>query len=121
MSIRANLSNDLPNLRLETHVKHTISLVHDQVGNATEVGLLRLEHVDQSTGSGNHDLDTALQVANLRALRRTAIDSGVSDFRVGAELRALLLNLDSELTSRRKDQRDGTIAGSKERLSVRTV
>ena len=118
LSIGTNLSNDLPDLRLETHVKHTIRLVHDKVGDATKVGLLGLKHVDQPTRSGDHDLDTALQVTDLRTLGCTTVDSSVPDFGVCAKLGALLLNLDSELTSRRENERDGAIAGSKEGLSA---
>ena len=56
MTIRADLADDLPDLRLETHVQHAIRLVHDKICDTTEVRLLSLEHVDQSTGRGDDDV-----------------------------------------------------------------
>ena len=45
LSVRTNLPDDLANLRLETHVKHAIGLVHNKVRDPTEIGLLSLQHV----------------------------------------------------------------------------
>jgi hypothetical protein len=105
-------------LGLETHVKHAVSLVEDEVGNTAEVGAASLEHVDQTTGCSNADLDTTGQVANLRTLGDTTVDTGVANARGLAELADLGLNLDSQLTSRSEDEDDGTITRGKERLSV---
>ena len=128
LPVRANLRYDLAYLRLETHVKHTIRLVQDKVGDATEVGLRGLKHVDQPTRSGDHDLDTALEVTDLGTLGRTTVDGSVSDARVGAELCAFLLDLYGKFTSRGEDESSGiglaaaTIARSSvSRGSARTV
>ena len=84
LPVGTNLANDLADLRLETHVKHAIRLVHDQVRHTAEVGLARLEHIDETTGSGDDNLDTALEVTDLGSFGRTAVDGGVPDARVGA-------------------------------------
>ena len=84
LPVGTNLANDLADLGLETHVKHAIRLVHDQVRHTAEVSLARLEHIDETTGSGDDNLDTALEVTNLGSFRRTAVDGSVPDARVGA-------------------------------------
>jgi hypothetical protein len=105
-------------LGLETHVKHTISLIEDQVGDTTEVSAASLQHVNQTTGGSNANLDTTGQVTNLRALGDTTVDTGVANTRGLAELADLSLNLNSQLTSRSQNQNDRAITGGQERLGV---
>jgi hypothetical protein len=105
-------------LGLETHVKHAVSLVEDEVGNTAEVGAASLEHIDQTTGSSNANLNTTGQVTNLRTLGDTTVDTGVANARGLAELADLGLNLDSQLTSRSQDEDNGTITGGQKRLGV---
>ncbi|KAI6773718.1 hypothetical protein HG531_000567 [Fusarium graminearum] len=118
LSVRSDLTNDLADLGLETHVKHAISLVEDEIGNTTQVGLTGLEHVNETTGSGNAHLDSAREVANLRTLGDTTVDTGVSDARRSTELLHLFLDLDSKLTSRSEDKNNGAVTGGEERLGV---
>ena len=118
LSVRSDLVDNLSDLRLETHVQHSVGLVHNKVGDSTKVGLAGLEHVDESSGRGNADLDTPLQIPNLGALGRTTVDGRVSDSRRFAKLGALGLGLHRELTSGGKDEDDGSITGSEEGLSV---
>lgn len=84
LPVWANLADDLADLGLETHVEHAVGLIHDQVSDTTEVRLVRFKHVDEAARCSNHDLDTTLEVTNLRALGRTSVDSGVPDARVRA-------------------------------------
>ena len=118
LTVRANLSDDLADLRLETHVKHAVGLVENQVGNTAKVGLSSLQHVDETSRGGNAHLNTARKVTDLGTLWNTSVDAGVSDARGLSELADLLLNLDSKLTSGRENEDDGAIAGGEERLSV---
>ncbi|GJC80973.1 hypothetical protein ColLi_03810 [Colletotrichum liriopes] len=112
LTVRANLANDLANLRLETHVQHAISLVENQVGLAS------LEHVDETSGGCDADLDTAGEVADLRTLGNTTVDAGVANAGRLAELGNLLLNLDRELTGGSEDQDNRAVAGGQQRLGV---
>jgi len=118
LTVGANLADNLANLGLETHVKHAVSLVEDEVGDAAKVGLAHLEHVDQTTRGSNADLNALSEVTDLLALGHTTVDAGVPDARRLAELANLLLNLDSQLTGGSKDEDDGTIAGCEKRLGV---
>jgi len=118
LTVRANLANDLANLGLETHVKHTISLVKNEVSNTTKVGTTSLEHVDETTRGGNANLNTTGEVTDLRTLGNTTVDTGVANARGLAELGDLGLNLDSQFTSGSQDEDNGAVTRSKERLSV---
>lgn len=118
LTVRTNLTNNLADLRLETHVKHAVSLVENQVGNTAEVGLARLKHVDETSRCGDAHLDTACKVTDLGTLGDTSVDAGVSDARGLSELADLLLNLDSKLTSGGEDQDDRAVTRGEQRLSV---
>ena len=118
LSVGANLSDDLADLRLETHVKHAVSLVENKVCNAAKVGLSSLKHVDKTSRSGDAHLDTASKVADLGTLGNTSVDAGVSDAGRLSELADFLLNLDSKLTSRCENKNNRAVAGGEERLSV---
>eukprot|EP00958_Prasinococcus_capsulatus_P000257 scaffold20_cov361-Prasinococcus_capsulatus_cf.AAC.14 len=111
LAVGAYLVHDLPDLRLEAHVQHAVRLVQHQVRHPAQVGDPRLQHVDEAAGRGDADLHAAAQVANLRALGRAAVDAGVLDARGGAELDALLLDLDRQLPRRGQHKDDGPIAG----------
>lgn len=82
LTIWANLANDLSDLGFETHIKHTVSFVHDEVSYAAKVCLLGLQHVDQTAWGSDSDLDASLEVTNLRALWGATIDGSVADSRV---------------------------------------
>jgi hypothetical protein len=118
LTIRTNLADNLANLGLETHVKHTISLVKNEVSDTAKVGAASLEHINQTAGSGNANLNTARQVTDLRTLGDTTVDTGVANTGGLSELGNLSLNLDSQLTSRSQNKNNGTIAGGEERLGV---
>jgi len=100
LAVRANLADDLADLGLEAHVKHSISFIKNKVSDTTQVSLAPLKHVNQSSRSGNANLHTTRKVSNLRATGDTAVNTGVADARGSAELGHLLLNLNSKLTSR---------------------
>ena len=42
LPVWSDLTDNLANLRLKTHVKHAVSFVHDEVCYTTKVGLLGL-------------------------------------------------------------------------------
>jgi hypothetical protein len=118
LSVRSNLANNLANLGLETHVEHAISLVENEVSDTTQVSLTSLKHVNQAARGGNADLNSSREIANLRTLRNTTVNTGVSDARRSAELLHLFLNLNSKFTSGCKDEDNRAVAGGKERLGV---
>jgi hypothetical protein len=107
-----------PDLGLETHVQHSVGLVHHQVSDSLEIGSTRFEHVDQSTGSSHTDLDTSGEIPDLGTFGCTTVNGSVSDTGRFTELGAFGLGLDSKLSGRGENQNDGTVAWSEQRLSV---
>jgi len=118
LSIWSDLGDDLPDLGLETHIQHSVGLVHDEVGDSLEVGLAALEHVDQSTWGSDTDLDTSLEVSNLSTLWRTTVDSSVPDSRGFTELGALGLDLDGQLSGWGEDEDDWAVSWGEQWLCV---
>lgn len=118
LTVWSDLVDNLSNLRLETHIQHSVGLIQHQVSDSSEVRLLGLQHVNQTTWCGDTNLDTASQVSDLLALGGTTIDTGVSDSGRGTELGALLLNLNSQFSGGGQDQHDRTVTVLQKRLSV---
>lgn len=118
LSVRSDLRNNLSNLRLETHVEHSVGFVHNEISNALEVGLSGLEHVDQSTRSGDTDLDTSLEVSDLRALGSTTVNGSVPNSGRLTKLGSFSLNLNSKLSGRSKDKNDRAVTGGEKRLGI---
>lgn len=118
LTVGTDLSDDLANLRLESHVQHTISLVENQVGNPAKVCLARLEHINQTARCGNADFNATSEVTNLTTAGNTTVDAGVANARALAELGDFGLDLNSKLAGRRKDKDNRSISGCKKRLGV---
>lgn len=118
LTVRANLRDDLADLRLETHVQHAIRLVQNEISDTTKVGAASLEHVNQTTGSGNADLNTTAKVADLRALGHTTVDTGVANTGGLAELGDFGLDLNRQLTGGGKDEDNGSVTRGEQRLGV---
>ena len=51
LSVRPDLLNDLPDLRLKAHVQHAVGLIKHQVGGPSQVDLPDLQEVNQTTRS----------------------------------------------------------------------
>jgi len=118
LSVGSDLRDDLSDLGLETHVQHSVGLVHDQVSHTLEISSTRFEHVDQSTGSSDANLDTSREIPDLGAFGRTTVNGSVSDSRRFTELGAFRLCLNSKLTGRSENEDNGSVTWRKERLGV---
>ncbi len=118
LSVWSNLSEDLANLWLETHVQHAVSFIENQVGNATKVGLSGLKHIDKTSWGSNDDLDTLGEVADLSTLWNTTVNAGVANAGRLSEFAHLLLNLDSKLTGWGKDKNNWSITWCEEWLGI---
>lgn len=92
-------------LGLETHVKHTISLIEDEVLDVTEGDATSLYEIDQPTGGSNKQITATLDLSELGANVGTTIDDARADPRSVGELARLLVDLRDKLTSGSEDQR----------------
>ena len=93
LTVWADLLEDLPDLGLEAHVQHAVSLVQAEVGDPLQVHLAHLQEVDQPPGCRDHDLAPVLDVPQLRALGSSAEHAGVLHARGLPELVGNLLDL----------------------------
>lgn len=52
----ANLVHDLPYLRFESHVKHAVGFIQDQVGAAAQISLPTFQEVNETSWSSDANL-----------------------------------------------------------------
>ena len=109
LTVGADLTDNLADLRLETHVQHTVGLIHDQVSHSFEVGLAGLEHIDQTSWRGDADLHAALEVTNLTTFGSTTVHGRIADAGRFAEFGAFGLGLYRKLTRRSENEDDGSV------------
>ena len=102
LAVGPNLLEDLPNLGLEAHVQHAVSLVQAEVGDPLQVHLPHLQEVDQPPGCRDHDLAPVLDVPQLRALGSSAEHAGVLHAGGFPELVGNLLDLLGKLPGNMK-------------------
>ncbi|KAH3658883.1 hypothetical protein OGATHE_006609 [Ogataea polymorpha] len=114
----ADLVDDLADLGLESHVQHSVGLVQHEIGHTLQVGPARVQHVQETTRSGNTDFCASGKVSDLLALRDSTVDTGVSDSGATSELRTLLLNLHSKFSCWSQDQTNWAIAGLQKGLGI---
>eukprot|EP00042_Codosiga_hollandica_P051259 m.626658 g.626658 ORF g.626658 m.626658 type:complete len:338 (+) comp58246_c0_seq2:519-1532(+) len=106
------LLHNAADLRLETHVKHAISLVQNKVSDVVERNLATFHHVDQTTGRGNEKVATALDLAQLGADVSAAVDAAQTDLGAVGDLASLVVDLRGKLASRGQDQRKRVLLAS---------
>ena len=85
-------------LGLKTHVKHTISLVEDQVLDVAQRDATSLYEIDQSSGGGNKQIAATLNLAELGADISATVDDARADPRAVGELAGLVVDLRDKLT-----------------------
>ena len=101
LTVRADLLEDLPDLGLEAHVQHAVSLVQTEVGDPLQVHLASLQEVDQPPGCRDHDLAAVLDVPQLRSLGSSSEHTGVLDAGGFPELIGHFLDLLCQLPENR--------------------
>jgi hypothetical protein len=106
---------DAANLRLETHVQHTISLVEDQVLDVNQRDAATLDQVNQTTRGSDQEITATLDLTELRANIGTTVDDTGANPRAVSELAGFVKDLRNELTSGGEDQ------GSRVRLALTTI
>ena len=136
LSIRSNLFENLLDLRLESHVEHSVGFVENEVGDSSEVRLARLDHVDESSRSSDDNFGSSLEISNLLSFRYTTVDAlhitsvptrcggsrewtdSTTNSRRRSEFGRFLVNLNGEFSSRRDDEDDRSVSGREEGLGV---
>ena len=114
LDTRHVLALDNPaDLRLETHVKHAVGLIENEVPNVGKADTTTLDKVHETTGGGAKEVAAALNLPQLLVDVSTAIDHGRADPGTVAELAGLFVDLAHELTSGRENKGGGVgLAGA---------
>lgn len=87
------LLDNSSDLRFETHVQHPVSLVENNVSDEGESDLAALQEIDQTTGSGDQNVTSSVQISHLRSdISTTVHDTGSAVGSVG-ELERLVVDL----------------------------
>lgn len=93
------------NLRLKTHIKHTISLVKDKVLDSLQGNAATLNEIDQTSWSGHQKITATLYLTKLAANVGTTVDDARPNPRTVCEFSGFLINLRDQLTSGCQNQR----------------
>lgn len=96
--------DNLSDLRLETHVEHSVGFVKDEVLDVGERDLASVNQVDQSTWSGREQITASVERSDLRADIGTTVDDGRSDPRSVGELPGFVVYLRDQFSSRGEDE-----------------
>lgn len=99
--------NNASNLGLETHVKHTISFVEDEVLDVLQGDTTTLYEIDQTSRSSHQEIASTLDLTQLRANVSSTVDDTRSHPGAVGELPRLLVNLGDQLTGWGEDERSG--------------
>ena len=100
------LLDDSSDLRLEAHVEHAIGFIEAEISAVIESDLSAIKEVGQSTWSSNKQVASSVEIAHLRADVSTAVDDARAHVRSVGEFSGLFVNLRSQFSSRRKDERE---------------
>jgi hypothetical protein len=66
--------DDLPNIRQESHVKHTVCLVQHEHFQMRQIDRALMDVIEQTTGTGNDDLDSCPQFLYLQIRAHAAVN-----------------------------------------------
>ena len=96
--------NDTTNLRLETHVQHSIGLVENKVFDVAEGDAATFQKIDQATGRSHQKITSTLNLAQLGANIGTTIHDARTNPGAVGKLARLVIDLRDQLTSGSQDQ-----------------
>jgi hypothetical protein len=94
-------------LGLETHVKHAISLIEDEVLDVAQRNAASFYEIHKTTGGSHEKIAAALDLTKLRTDVGTTVDNTRAHPRTVGELARLVVNLRDKLTSRCENERCG--------------
>lgn len=97
--------HDTSNLRLETHIKHAVSLVKNEILDVLEGDSTTLYEVDQTSRSSHQEIASTLDLAKLRTDVSSAVDDTGSHPGTVGKLPRLVVDLRDQLTGRCENER----------------
>ena len=100
----ALLLDDATDLRLEAHVQHAISLIEDEELDGLHGNATTLDEIDETAGSSDEHIATALDLAELIPDVGTTVDDDGSNAGGVGETLGLFVDLARELTGGGEDE-----------------
>merc|ERR1712137_919308 len=94
----------MPDLVFETHVKHSVCLVNNEVGDVTQVCHMSMQKVKKSTGRSNDNFGTSAESLHLTSTPSTSIDGSLFNVYGLANVMKLMLYLNHKLTCWNKNE-----------------
>ena len=64
----SDLADNLPDLRFESHVQHTVSFIEYKISAPFQIRLSHVEDIQKTARRGDDDLTSILQSSDLRPL-----------------------------------------------------
>src|SRR5437016_3700690 len=104
LPIFRDLVNDAPHVREKTHIEHAIDFVEHEDVYITKMNHTLLEMIEQSTGRGRHDVDTALDIVTLFSVTDSAVHHRHTQVREATVIAKRRLDLRGELARRFQDK-----------------
>ena len=89
--------HDAPDLRFESHVQHTISLIQSQVSHAFQTHTGSVHDVDETAGRGHQKVAPTLQFTQLLHLGGTSVDHHRANAGLVGEFTGFVVDLRGQL------------------------
>ena len=99
--------NDATDLMFETHVKHAVSLVEDEVTDVGETDATAFDEINKAAGSGAQKIAASLDLTQLGVDIGAAVNDSGTDPGTISEFASLVMDLADQLTGGSKDQGGG--------------
>jgi hypothetical protein len=96
--------HDTPDLGLETHVKHAISLIKDEILDVGKANAATFDQVNKTARGGTKEVTTTFDKAELLIDISSTVDDGRAHPGPISELACLFMNLGDKLTRGSEDQ-----------------
>jgi hypothetical protein len=91
------------NLGFETHVKHTVGLIKDEVTDVGKADASTLDKIDETARSSTEEVTSTLDLTELLVDVCTAVHDGGANPGTVGEFAGLIVNLRDQFTSRRQN------------------
>src|SRR4051812_47737199 len=84
LALTRQMRNDPAHIADETHIKHPVRFVDDEVGHRAEPHMFLLDEIEQASGGRHQDIDAVTHGLNLAVLGYAAKDDGMAQLQIAS-------------------------------------